>query len=1130
MVDLQTREKFADFVMGRIIDRATGRCEFQVLDDKPCRKFFIGTLFPRMKERGASKVFTKISPSEVGIEGLIDEDSLSKATLWIRVAGAFYQRVFPTYGQQINVSKKVYPPLSAEEEERTPEMEPQAQKFRAVYEKRPLAEVLIERDLSNLVKGKLPIDIELPELSSAVEKLKRSASDFPNAFLNIKDRNLKKIPKEALKDEESYIDFIRSIEGDHIEPIWNLKCRLKISHFRGKIKISVHVENVVEQDREPENIDSTFFECKLEAELVNAVFQPYVLDYLRDDYKYDGNIDANGINCCAVKKKPNVISCEHIPIFRQRRHKSTAVIQPSFKELAKDPIPVLQQIEKAMTEYLNHLSAMYNDKSSHLTEKGKNQFEQDINDFKRDAVRFRQGVACLETDDDLGRAMLDAFKMMNEAFASSSKEFTSWRLFQIVFITMMVPEIAAVHKPNIPNFRDYVDVVYFPTGGGKTEAYLGVVVLQMFFDRLIGKKFGVSAVTRFPLRLLSIQQLQRIGEIFAQAEKIRRKHNIIGKDDCAPFSTGYFVGEGNTPNRVYKVNTPYDKVDLLTPINEGGPEKERYRIITQCPFCGSDRIELHGDLDHLQIKHICRNPACGEELPVYISDYEIFRYLPTFIIGTVDKSAACGMQRFFRHIFGQVTHRCPDHGFFSGGCCLQREDCSRKSPEMLPVSTIDITPSLLIQDEMHLIRESLGSYSSHYESFFDEYIKRLTDGKKRLKIIAATATISRYGHQLEQLYRRKGYQFPSPGPDISKSFYAYWDETETGRLIAGVMPHGKTIIYAVLDILMFYREEIQRFLNNPMILIDAGLGFENVEDVKDVLRDYNLMLSYNLVKLEGDAVYQSIKTMVNPRLREEGFEEISPRNLTGDVTFSDVKEVLSIIENPSGEERIDLITATSMISHGVDIDSMNFMVFRGMPRNNAEYIQASSRVGRKYPGLIFIVFNHTRERDQSYYRYFIKFHQFQDMLVEPVPINRWAKFSINRTLPGIFCAALLNYYEPMVVSQGQRGLYTTRFFSDAYAGGFINERELKNFIQTAYGTEDSDLAHHFKDFIDLRVDQYISEILDKRDDSKAFIANAISDPPMKSLRDTDIPIEVSPTRESFDPMECVGSTRTRREE
>jgi hypothetical protein len=303
-----------------------------------------------------------------------------------------------------------------------------------------------------------------------------------------------------------------------------------------------------------------------------------------------------------------------------------------------------------------------------------------------------------------------------------------------------------------------------------------------------------------------------------------------------------------------------------------------------------------------------------------------------------------------------------------------------------------------------------------------------------------------------------------------------------------------------------------------------NVGFSSEEEVLATLRDYDLGLSYNLVKLEGDAIIQSIRTMVNVDLRKKGIREMETAPMTGDVTFSDVKGVLSTVESETPGSNLDLIVATSMISHGVDIDKMNFMVFRGMPRNMAEYIQAYSRVGRKYPGIIFVVFNPARERDQSYYKYFEKYHEYKDVLVEPVPLNRWAKFAVNRTLPGIFSACVINYLEK---SPGVSP-YMSSDFRKAFESRKISINQITDFVLSCYNCNGQDMGPYFEDYIRERVQDYVDQILST--DKNQFIPFVLSDTPMNSLRDMDIPIEISPTRESFDPMKMVSVQYSRRVE
>ncbi len=758
-------------------------------------------------------------------------------------------------------------------------------------------------------------------------------------------------------------------------------------------------------------------------------------------------------------------------------------------------------------------------KSMDLTPRGRMNYEKDIAQFEDEVRGVDEGISLLERYPDVMRA----FKLMNETFSlSSAKAFDSWWLFQIVFILMSLPDIAVEHHPEINNKRNIVDVIYFPTGGGKTEAYLGIVIFSAFFDRIRGKHSGVTAITKFPLRLLSLQQLQRIADLFAKAEIIRRGENDIGKKPNQPFSVGYYVGENNTPNVLVDKNEIFGKnVDYLSPLVGNPEEAKRFLIIAKCPFCDKYKVVIEPDVENTRLLHVCKNPECKEDiLPVYITDVEIYRYLPTFIVSTLDKMAICGWQRNFRNIFGQVKYKCPKHGYTSFEHCVEK-NCDVNPEQFEKVKIFDPTPSLLIQDEMHLVRESLGTFDSHYETFLIHYHKSLTGGKKEAKIITATATISEYELQTKHLYMKKARQFPSAGPSKTESFYAFEDPDHLSRLIIGVLPHDKTIVYAVLDVIQSIYEIIQNYQKNPEALakkIDLTR-----EETEGMLKYYSTILSYNLAKRRGDRINQSIATMVNPSLLKRGYREMIQKSLTGDVSFREIREVLNELESDESGP-IDLITATSMISHGVDINRLNVMVFTEMPRNTAEYIQALSRVGRKLPGIVFVVMNPTMERDQSYYNYFEKFHEFRDMLIEAVPINRWAKFSINRTVPGIFSAAVLNYFD-LKVDGVRKGIYLPSSFNQAIEQGKLSRDEIIDFVMNCYKVEEDQLGLNFRNVIQSKVSRYIDDIIGSI--RKNFVPSAMHEAPMNSLRDIEPPVEITPTTVSYHVIDGMTVSKTR---
>jgi len=1113
-------EKIRQSVDGSLFDR--------IFDDKPSKILFIGNLSPKKPPKKVSPIYSKTTPSSAGLEVLINKQIIQTAKIQVCVSGAFYYKVFPKREEQLeNYEQEDAGIYSRDADGQDEEFEGEESdssesgyRLRPAYRKVKPQPVEIEVRVADLLSADWYGKGTFQEAERLTIQAKEIFNEDPDRFRrrarSTSDRRIREqeefVPRCALEDDESWNAFLSDWGASIPEPSWSVQLSYRVTDYSDDcVKLTLLLENAFEERREQNDIENSIFETELSVKPINFAFQDYVLDYLRDDYKYEGNIHATGINCSIVKED-EVIRIEHMPVFIQKKYKSQEPISLDFSALAEDPIPVLTNLHQLMEEEVSRLEMEFQGRTD-LTAKGRRNFREDIDQFITETRRFKCGIERLQTDSEA----MEAFSLMNRAFAQSSKGFNSWRLFQLVFIVMEIPDILAASGRGSSDTASDVDLIYFPTGGGKTEAYLGLVVFTIFFDRLRGKKEGVSAITRFPLRLLSLQQLQRIADIFAQAEKIRRVHPIIGGTGYAPFSTGYYVGQGNTPNKVYEAGSQYGGVkDEVTPINTDPSLREKYKIISCCPFCGKESIEIRGETASLQIIHQCTNPECGEEVPVYISDQEVYRYLPTFIIATLDKMANAALSKEFKSILGKVSGKCPQHGFVIGEHCLyKKKPYHNEDPNLctveryLPVNLHDPVPSLIIQDEMHLIRESLGTYDSHYETFLAHYIQELTNGKP-VKIIGSSATMTEYWEQIRQLYMKRSHQFPS-----NRSFYAREDAEETARLIAGVMPHNKTVIYAVLDIIKLYYEEIHELKSDPNRALEMNVGFSSEEEVLATLRDYDLGLSYNLVKLEGDAIIQSIRTMVNVDLRKKGIREMATAPMTGDVTFSDVKGVLSTVERDTPGANLDLIVATSMISHGVDIDKMNFMVFRGMPRNMAEYIQAYSRVGRKYPGIIFVVFNPARERDQSYYKYFEKYHEYKDVLVEPVPLNRWAKFAINRTLPGIFSACVINFLERMPGISP----YMSKDFRGAFESRRISLDQITEFVLSCYNCDGQDMGPYFEDYIRERVQDYVDQILST--DGNRFIPFVLSDAPMTSLRDMDIPIEIAPTRESFDPMKMV---------
>ena len=268
--------------------------------------------------------------------------------------------------------------------------------------------------------------------------------------------------------------------------------------------------------------------------------------------------------------------------------------------------------------------------------------------------------------------------------------------------------------------NDMANLLYFPTGGGKTEAFLGVTVFNMFFDRIRGKNQGVTALLKYPLRLLAVQQLDRVLTIVMQANKVREIHPQL--KGTTEFRVGFYVGQNNTPNRIKmseRLSNRDGQQKNLDLILDSDTEtlNEYYRFIDTCPCCGKKTINIHFNRDRWTLEHICDNPGCtAHTLPLFIVDSEIYRYLPSVVVSTIDKMSMIGTTNEFKMLFGQVKKWCPTHGFSVNSKCMCSDcGCNRQVQDVGYLK--DPVPTLFIQDEMHLIKESLGTFDSHYESF-----------------------------------------------------------------------------------------------------------------------------------------------------------------------------------------------------------------------------------------------------------------------------------------------------------------------------------------------------------------------------------------------------------------------------
>jgi Helicase conserved C-terminal domain len=671
----------------------------------------------------------------------------------------------------------------------------------------------------------------------------------------------------------------------------------------------------------------------------------------------------------------------------------------------------------------------------------------------------------------------------------------------------------ALTNPNSPDTaeREKVDIIYFPTGGGKTEAYLATLVFHCFFDRLRGKAAGVTAWTRFPLRLLTLQQTQRVADVIGIAELVRREQRdprLSGRN-VDGFAVGYLVGEGGSPNEIVDPDK-YRHADQATWSKANDPKgRQEWQRVIRCPSCRTSTVRVDFDSAEVRVIHRCTQPGCAfpsGEIPIYIVDNEIYRFLPCAIVGTIDKLAGLGNQRKLAQIFGQVDGRCTEHGYYKGKCC--QKDCNDAKRLRRGVPQGLSGPTLFVQDELHLLKEGLGTFDGHYETFTQQLRRELGQAEP-LKLIASSATIEAFARQVEHLYGRKRVQarvFPGFGPRLGQSFYARTLD-HPQRLFVGLIPHNKTIFNTILELIEYYHREVQglQLLPSGSTNPYGGVLTPGTPEWRGLLDCYATSLTYFLSNRELNSIRTDLAGDVNPNLQRDSLMPLEIAELTGSTGTDEVTRILERLEgNLAPNTSLDAVLATSMVSHGVDVDRFNAMIFYGMPRQNAEYIQASSRVGRAHVGIIFNCLHPARERDQSHYASFVKFHEFLGQLVEPVAINRWSKFSVNRTLPGLFMGVLLQLIANRSGENNPNRYYMLDFVKQKISDGSLRADTFIPLLEEAYRVQAASTTDEmaFRNEIRLRVQQFLDWILGAGS-GRTFVSDVLIPKPMRSLRDVD---------------------------
>jgi hypothetical protein len=686
------------------------------------------------------------------------------------------------------------------------------------------------------------------------------------------------------------------------------------------------------------------------------------------------------------------------------------------------------------------------------------------------ADRIEHGIELLADPQSL-----TAFRIANRVMARAARQRMGvmaekdpasiqpkWRPFQLAFLLM---NLAGIADPSHAE-RDVVDLLFFPTGGGKTEAYLGLAAFTLVLRRLKNPGIasaGLTVLMRYTLRLLTLDQLGRAATLICALE-LERQQDVETLGDW-PFEIGLWVGQAATPNRMgAKGDGDSRSARAKTIAFQNDDRKPSPIPLEECPWCGtkfkshSFQLVPHPDRP-ADLRVVCVNRGCafsrGQPLPILSVDEPIYRRLPCFMIATVDKFAAMPWTGEVGAFFGRVQRH--DREGFYGPC-----EPTRGQP--LPGGRL-LPPELVIQDELHLISGPLGTMVGLYESALDELCCREVEGRMvRPKIVASTATVRRADSQIQALFNRRQVDvFPPPGPDRRDSFFAetHSPEKSNARLYVGVAAQGRSPKVVMLRVYLAMLAAAQKAYH-----LEGGT--KNPNNAAD---PYMTVLGYfnSLRELGGarrvveDEVGNRVSGYGNRRRVGEtagAFENrkiaYEPVELTSRVSTDKVAEAKRRLSRPFSEkERVDVALATNMISVGLDITRLGLMVVSGQPKTSAEYIQATSRVGRdpQRPGLVVTILNVHRPRDRSHYERFAAYHESFYRSVEATSVTPFSPRALDRGLAGTVVALARQGHPPMTAPRDAAAILQERHCLDFVAERLAERAEAHAKISAAEAQE-----------------------------------------------------------------------------
>ena len=781
---------------------------------------------------------------------------------------------------------------------------------------------------------------------------------------------------------------IAQASGLHEGLTFYYKTRVYQEDKKKSIAISVFAVNenkVSDEDSFRSRQEKIFFQFGFSLKAINGeiisiprFLNPLAEDNTNDFLYRDKKTYAIGHGCSAAWSDENtnlVIRTEwfpeyFVPDMTSSGHKSLKEVNLDAVFLSKEPS---ESIVKLLINFIDKYEEWIGREASFSIKKNKD-FDafnkvliDQVDRAKKHIERMRRSVNLLKNN----KNALEAFKMANEALSIQyqwSDINLVWRPFQMGFLLISLESTLIPESPG----REEVDLLWFPTGGGKTEAYLFLSSILLFFRKLekgsLSEEDGLAIISRYTMRALTIDQFKRMAGTILACEQVRRTHlknKGISPKEKDSFSIGMWVGKDSTPNSFSELNKGADNVDF---------KRKNLAVMTQCPCC-QQNLEWHSDKRPGDYRPVVldKNNTCVlsrtiKHFPIMVIDEQIYANPPSAIVGTIDK-------------FVQIIKRPED------------------AQKIFAVSTNSRKPDLIIQDELHLISGPLGSISALIEILIEEYT---SEKKYTPKVVGSTATIQRAEEQIKSLYSKPCLQFPVNISSADDSFFAQTDFDSTGRIYLGITSGSSTSTYMLQALCGILLQSLKdKKLNS--------FKDDEIDPYSTIVAYFNTLrvLSGSKVSLQDDTV-ATIEAL-SEKHNENQYDYEIPEELTSANSQDELRDIMDRLSKDFNQDgSISILLASVMISVGLDISRLGLMVVDGQPKSIAEYIQATSRVGRgKIPGLVITLFNNYKPRDKSYYETFINWHNSLYRFVESTGVTPFSARARQKIFPALVTSLAL---------------------------------------------------------------------------------------------------------------------------